>query len=702
MKFKLISLSIIIFMCATGLYSQSNWFWQQPTPTGNFLWAVDFINVNTGYAVGTVGTVIKTTNGGGNWELKNTSDLLLRSTNFYDENFGFAVTSGNGSILRSTNGGTNWTEVFSGATTTMWDINFPTRNIGYAVGLAGLILKSTDSGVYWFQQNSGTGSNLYNVDFIDSLNGVVGGNVILSKTSNGGQNWISQSIGFINPFTQISSVEFVDQNTIYGLASGDNRMYKTTDGGNSWNGLPLPLTGNDIERNISFADVNNGIMVTDFGYIEKTTDGAVTWIIDSSFKPRYPQIAVLRNVDYVDLNNAYVSGSGGRIIKTTNGGINWNTTTGGRTNLTSNNFTNENTGFTVGNDGTILKTTNAGTNWILRSSNTIQNLNSVHFPSSNTGYICGDTGIILKTIDAGENWIALNSNVIKNLKSVFFIDENTGTCVGREGAILKTINGGINWNDISSPLGSYFTSVFFVDLNTGVAVSELGPDLRTINGGINWISVVAGTFDVFFTDHSTGYSTAASGNITKTTNSGESWLTYNTGQTDIIQAIYFINSESGFAVGREGSVSKTTNGGIAWTTQAKITNNFLNTVYFTNPNTGYIAGDFGTLLKTTNGGLVFILANNEIIPQDYSLNQNYPNPFNSSTVIKYKINKTSEVNLKLYNIAGKEISTLVNQVQTSGAYEILFNSQEITSGVYFYSLLLNNNLIDTKKLIITK
>ncbi|MDQ3020610.1 MAG: YCF48-related protein, partial [Bacteroidota bacterium] len=68
---KIILLSLIILFNNFSAHSQSTWFWQQPLPTGNYLYSVDFVNTNTGYAVGTVGTIMKTTNGGGNWEVQN-------------------------------------------------------------------------------------------------------------------------------------------------------------------------------------------------------------------------------------------------------------------------------------------------------------------------------------------------------------------------------------------------------------------------------------------------------------------------------------------------------------------------------------------------------------------------------------------------------------------------------------------------------
>ncbi len=85
----------------------------------------------------------------------------------------------------------------------------------------------------------------------------------------------------------------------------------------------------------------------------------------------------------------------------------------------------------------------------------------------------------------------------------------------------------------------------------------------------------------------------------------------------------------------------------------------------------------------------------------YELSQNYPNPFNPSTSIKYSIGKNGLVTLKIYNILGKEVVTLVNGVKTAGSYEIIFNAHNLSSGVYFYKLQ-SGNYNETKKFILMK
>jgi hypothetical protein len=74
------------------------------------------------------------------------------------------------------------------------------------------------------------------------------------------------------------------------------------------------------------------------------------------------------------------------------------------------------------------------------------------------------------------------------------------------------------------------------------------------------------------------------------------------------------------------------------------------------------------------------------IPTVYSLNQNYPNPFNPSTVINYSIPRASNVSVKVFNIIGQEVATLVNQYQIAGNYSVNFNASKLTSGIYLYKI----------------
>lgn len=96
-----------------------------------------------------------------------------------------------------------------------------------------------------------------------------------------------------------------------------------------------------------------------------------------------------------------------------------------------------------------------------------------------------------------------------------------------------------------------------------------------------------------------------------------------------------------------------------------------------------------------------LISNNSELPNVYSLNQNYPNPFNPVTKINFNVPKQGFVSLKVFDVLGREVRTLVNEIQEPGSYSVDFNGTALTSGVYFYRLE-SNGFVDIKKMTLIK
>ena len=94
-------------------------------------------------------------------------------------------------------------------------------------------------------------------------------------------------------------------------------------------------------------------------------------------------------------------------------------------------------------------------------------------------------------------------------------------------------------------------------------------------------------------------------------------------------------------------------------------------------------------------------SNFSMLPGSFRLSQNYPNPFNPVTRIKYSVPVQSSVKLILYDVLGKEVKTIVNEVKPSGEYIYDLNASSLSSGVYFYKLEADG-FIDTKRMILLK
>ncbi len=90
------------------------------------------------------------------------------------------------------------------------------------------------------------------------------------------------------------------------------------------------------------------------------------------------------------------------------------------------------------------------------------------------------------------------------------------------------------------------------------------------------------------------------------------------------------------------------------------------------------------------------------IPNNFKLEQNYPNPFNPKTIINYQLSMPNLVQLKVYDVLGNEVATLVNKKQNAGSYQVEFDGSNLPSGIYLYSLEADGNVLDTKRMILLR
>ena len=111
------------------------------------------------------------------------------------------------------------------------------------------------------------------------------------------------------------------------------------------------------------------------------------------------------------------------------------------------------------------------------------------------------------------------------------------------------------------------------------------------------------------------------------------------------------------------------------------------------------AGTLSGVFKTSRP--TGVAQNEHTIPIGMALAQNYPNPFNPTTVISYQLPMVSQVSLKVYDLLGKEVATLVNEYKPAGSYEVLFDAAHLATGIYYYRLNAGD-FTETKKMILLK
>jgi photosystem II stability/assembly factor-like uncharacterized protein len=401
-----------------------------------------------------------------------------------------------------------------------------------------------------------------------------------------------------------------------------------------------------------------------------------------------PTNADITSISSLNKDTLYFCCSNGGVYRTVNGGLNWTLirSTGGNGKIQ---FINYSTGFLTCS-ASLLKTTNTGSNW-----NSIGNACDFSFVNENTGWMtCGDS-LIRRTTNSGVTWEyhMINSfpgpgnYVITGLSA---LNSDTAFVTAQQTqyypemhiiSTFKTMDGGINWGGTYGKMQATgnmsIGTIYFYNDNCGI--------FHAFHRELEW-----------FLYHYVHY----------TVDGGNTWgltLFY-----DVI-TFGFGSCSLGWASTVAG-IYYTTNSGHNWTSKSLPTTNTIRTISMINEFIGYCAGDAGTILKTTDGGGLYTsISKNENYTNAFSLSQNYPNPFNPSTKIKFQIplSPLSErgvggfVTLKIYDILGREVATLVNQQLKPGTYEVEWDGTNYPSGVYFYKLT-SGDFSSSKKMVLVK
>ncbi|NOS86292.1 MAG: T9SS type A sorting domain-containing protein [Ignavibacteria bacterium] len=701
----------VLFLVSVYSYSQLSWKWMHPTPQGNTLRYTKMFSATDWVAVGYGGTFMKTTNAGVNWYIthdaagvKTTSQTSLYNAHFFNMTTGI-VCGSSGQIYRTTNGGLNFDSIPSGVTATLYGIHFVDANTGYIGGSSGTVLKSTDAGATWSALTTGTtytinnifalnnrvycptstssilltsydggvnwfkdttaatANSLYDVAFKDSLNGIVSGaTATVRRTTDAGLTW--------TPYTTLTSTSFwsilYNSNTWY-LSGSSNYVYRSTNDGVSWDSLQF--MGNQYYTSTYYyLDRNGTNMLTGglYGLLNSTTNTGANWTAHNYLG--YSST----------LNDIWCSSMNGKVIAvgsvaptpflvSTNGGVNWiyDIGTGITTALNGLKMVNANVGYASGSSGKMFKTTNGGMNWDSVSFvGATSTLYCTDFISVDTGWACGSSGTVYKTVNGGLNWALQTTGTTSTLYRMDMVNALTGYIIGSSGACRKTTDGGTTWTAQTSNYSSTLYWINMIDVNSGYLAGIGGTLRRTTNGGANWDTVVtpisASQYSISFPTMNTGYVVGSAGYTYRTSNGGTSWEIKNSGAST------------------------------------------LNAVFAKGYDSAFVAGS-GAIVQKYYNGLVGRITWHNLVPEKYTLEQNYPNPFNPVTTIKFGLPKTANVTLKVYDILGREVSILFNNVPlNAGTVVYNFDGTDLASGVYFYSLIVNNTKIDTKRMVLLK
>ncbi len=397
--------------------------------------------------------------------------------------------------------------------------------------------------------------------------------------------------------------------------------------------------------------------------------------------------------------NSYVwaCGYNGIVIRSTNSGQNWQNVSG---NGLPNNISlvnifiiDANTAFTAGYIGPntyVYKSSNGGANWFQVFEQTNGFINAVWMTGIYNGLLTGDPvggrWSLWKTSDAGLNWDSTGlflpqsgnetgfNNCLYSRESEFWFGTNNNR-------IYFSSNYGIYWQAVNTSTEQNIYSIWISYPYGNLGYAGGSVLLKTTNTGLNWSIITsqgAGTF----------------GGIT---GSCPPYI------------VWYVRSDNNIYRGYQGS----NNWEIEYTSTSGIYR------FITEDRNSCGSGHVYAI--KSNGGITRnyylfegIRSVSAEIPKSFSLSQNYPNPFNPSTKIKFSIPPSKVydpaltgargmiVKLVIYDMLGREITTLVNEQLSPGTYEVEWDGSNYPSGVYFYKLSINNEQLATKKMVLIK
>jgi photosystem II stability/assembly factor-like uncharacterized protein len=553
-----------------------------------------------------------------------------------------------------------------------------------------LIFFASNTQSQWIQQSTGTNNYMYSTHFENANTGwIVGNSATIRKTTNGGVNWFSQNSS--QPFGSLQCVFFPDPNT--GWIVGDQVydstiILKTTNAGNNW--ILQNTGGGKILYSCCFINTLTGWAIgmstsTYSAYIMNTTTGGANWTVQQNG-------GTGRLLCSYFLNQSYGwAGGVNSFARTSNGGLLWEVSSPNYT-AQALYFLDISTGYMAENSGKIYKTTNSGSNWFT-TYNGNGTLKSIFFYDYNTGYACGVQGKILKTTNAGNNWYLQNVPVSQDNNSIYFITPMLGYAVGSGGIVVKTVNGGevppvtvtIHRYNINKPLSASQTTLDTINFNsfftnggyTRYVKITLDTIFNNVNSDLEIALVHQGITDTI------AYRVGGTGNNFFNTVLNDS------AAIPIENGVPPYNGEFKPSKPLSQLINLTTNG--LWI--LKVLDRAKNL-------TGVIKSWSITVTYSPTIGIEPV---QYTVPDRFVLFQNYPNPFNPSTNIKFHIAKNAFIKLKIFDLLGREVETLVEENLKPGIYKIPFyNTENLSSGVYFYSLFIDNQPAVSKKMVLIK
>ena len=694
----------------------------------NSIYTPDGVNI---IAVGDQGLIFRSSNAGNTWASYTHTTDNFRSV--YSLGNDVWIGANNGNVYKTTKLNSPISTYNIGVNSTINSVYFVNSSLGFVCCDNGLVYKSIDGGLTWSPSGTGlTASSLSAISFLDENKGAAAGkNGAVYLTVNGGAMWIPQSV--ITSRNLLDIKYFADGIIITGEYGTIITKTETGD----WTSV-VTRTDSDI-RSVTGSSLSNAAVCGGGGFIRNNKNGSSNFF---NFEIN-PMLANLTDIFYYDSNNGFaVSSLNNVVIRTTNGGTSWDLPAG--SSVTMNWTVKTPSGSGIGNNlcmhpkdrnsyfvvygNKVYVSRDRGDSWTQIATIGIgSRAHSFYVSPVDTNVwlaaMENSPDAVVRTTNYGATWTNIIARDFSTYGQPLEMDQNNPSTFyfapsnsGSEG-VYKSTNNGANFSLVApynnSGINQPCDLIVMWDSSNVMYMGDDGADIwKSTNSALTWTLVKPGSSSEVPSmcntvyDRSLCYATTwGSSQVYRTTNSGDAWnITSN-------------NSGSGWGsdmchedptvvlTGNYGSQSYfSTNGGATF---------FNVNSGLGGAGAGIMVPERGILLNMQTSSLykmnilysVLTSVNENTVslnvPDRFELSQNYPNPFNPTTNIKFSIPNSGKISLKVYDRLGKEVADLADGFRNAGTYEISFDASDLTSGVYFYKLAVND-IVNTKKMTLIK
>jgi hypothetical protein len=526
------------------------------------------------------------------------------------------------------------------------------------------------------------------------------------RTINNGYSWQQMNNGLTN--LDIRTIAINPTGVIF-AGTQSSGVFKSTNSGGTW--VSVGLGGSDIW---SLAINSQGhLFASKLGGkgIYRSTDDGDTWInLGSKIRSIWSLI-----IDSRDVIHAGTSGYG--IYRSSDNGENWTDVGLLITDVGTVAVNSHGDIFAGTDDAGISRSTNCGDTWVhvdpdyeYRRSITKICINSLGTIFMGTFY-----GGAFRSTDNGDSWTSINNGLTGDVYCFAFKPNGDVFASTNGQGVFRSTNNGDNWISINSGLTNLNVFSLAVNSSGDIFAGTNGQGIfHSTDNGENWHQTNAGlagswarSLAINSADHI--FAGMFGQGVFRSTDNGSNWTQEDSSISALDVTSLIINpTDKVFAATFGQGIFQSTDNGNSWSQFSSglgnlhiidLATNSIGEIFAGMFSYKYAYGAAGVFRSIRTTGVVE--QNPKQLPLAYTLEQNFPNPFNPTTTISFLIPRSGYVTLRILNLLGEEISTLVAEELHTGTYTIHWNASNYPSGVYFYRLQVDS-FSETKKLLLLR